>query len=110
MAFFPDNKGLIHGLLPALEFAPNVPVGQAQRLCSGPNGAVLTDRIQQVHERVAQWAEPVAWLGFGMVRAPAVGKVDVLHTCECASNRDATYAFHFIADIPYAIGCLCQLA
>ena len=102
MAFFPNNKGLFHGLLPALEFAPHVPVGQAQRLCSRTDGASLTHRIQQVHEGVAQRIESVARLGFGMVRAPAVGKVDVLHKRECASNGGSTYAFHFIADIPHS--------
>ena len=102
MAFFPDNKGLIHGLLPALEFAPNVPVGQAQRLCGRADGAGLTHRIQQVHEWIAQRTEPVARLGFGVVRAPAVGKIDVLHKKECASNRAGTYALDFIADIPHS--------
>ena len=107
LAFFPQDQRLAECLFPALEFAPDMAIGQLQNSGRTRNGAGLAHSLQRVHQGVAQRAGQVTLLSLRLMRCPAVREVDVLHGQECASFRAAavcwaawTYARPFIADIP----------
>ena len=84
VAFFPEDQRLLKRLLPALEFSPDMSVGQLQGLgCSG-NRACCSYSLQQVHQWVAQGAGLIALRRFVLMWRPAVRKIDVLHKQEFA--------------------------
>ena len=73
LAFVPDDQGAPQRLLPRLERAPNMAVGQIERARGFGYGAVLAHRMQHVHQRVA-YQRVLAALGRQQIR-----KFDFMH-------------------------------
>ena len=53
LAFLPHHQLIAELLLPALELAPDMPVGQSQRPSAAGDGALRRYGLQQINERVA---------------------------------------------------------
>ena len=53
LALLPHHQLIAELLLPALELAPDMPVGQAQRPSAAGDGALRRYGLQQINERVA---------------------------------------------------------
>ena len=72
-ALLAAHQRMAQRLLPALEFAPDVAVRQAECPRRGRDRAVLAHRVQQFHERIADQRAAVA------ARCDDVGEFDLLH-------------------------------
>ena len=72
LAFFPDDQLVAQFVLPALEFAPHVAVGQPQRAGRRRDRALRVHGLQQVDQRVADQ-------GFAGIAGECVVELDPMH-------------------------------